>query len=638
MAWKVTIDNGGTFTDGCLIGDGRVWSAKVLTTPYDLMKCFMAVFRSLAEASGVGDEKELLRKIAEIRYSTTAGTNALLAKKGVRVGLIVGTKDAASVYGLRERARDLFDPLIADRVVGLEMGNGSAETLDREISRALRELLSLGAQTVVVSFPEPWGRAGEAEFKRRYMRLFPGHLLGSVPVVFSREMCEDPDDARRTATSILNAFLHRSMAPFLYHADRWCQEHHVLEPLRIMRNDGGCGRVAKTTAVKTLDSGPAGGLAGAAALARETKRSKLLTLDVGGTSSDIGVIDHGEALRELFGRVHSLPIAFSFPRLATLALGGGSIFRVKGGKVTIGPDSAGALPGPVCFGRGGQEPTLTDAALVAGYVDPARFAGGTVKVDAKLASETIGKKIAEPLGLADAAAGAMAMIDAFAEALVGAVREVLEEQGWKPGDVSLAAFGGSGPLPAVAIAEQLGFREVIVPRAAASFSALGVAFSETAHEVRAIAHEGVDEESFLELERRARRDMFGEGIGAEESEARVRISHGEESRTLDAGNDWTKAVGGLRAGTVVDFRLTRKGSALDGFPQTTEESGASTRSGKRPVLVGGKSETLPVFDRSGMHSGARGDGPCVVEADFWSAVLPRGWKWECAEWGVRFSQ
>lgn len=636
MTWQVTIDNGGTFTDGCLIGDGRVWSAKVLTTPYDLMKCFMAVFRSLADASGIGDEQELLRRVTEIRYSTTAGTNALLVRKGVRVGLIVGAAAAANTYGLRARAPELIDSLVGDRVVGMEMGNGAGETLDRDISKALRELLSLGAQTVVVSFPEPWGREGEQEFKRRYMRLFPGHLLGSVPVVFSREMCEDPDDERRTATSILNAFLHRSTAQFLYHADRWAQEHHVLEPLRIMRNDGGCGRVAKTTAVKTLDSGPAGGLAGAGALARETGRKKVITLDVGGTSSDIGVIDDGAPLREMFGSIHALPIAFSFPKLATLALGGGSIFRVENKKMKIGPDSAGALPGPVCFGRGGQEPTLTDAAIVAGYVDPARFAGGTVSVDAKLAADAIAKKIAAPLGLADASAGASAMIDAFAERLVAEVGAVLREQGWKPAEVSLIAFGGSGPMPACRVAEKLGLREVLVPRAAASFSALGVAFCETAHEVRAIAHAGTGEETFAELERRARRDMFGEGIPTEQTVASVRVADGNGTQAVEAGTGWSRKVADAKDGTVVDYRLVRQGSALSGFPQS-DERGAQARGGERPVLVDGKSQTLPVVDRTGMTTGSRGDGPCVIEADFWSTVLPRGWKWECADWGVRFA-
>ena len=194
---------------------------------------------------------------------------------------------------------------------------GRRATSTTAILPAIRQLLARGAQWIVVSLPEPWGARAERDFKRSHMKLLPGHLLGSVPVLYSREICADPDDARRTATAILNGFLHREMARFLYHAEAWVRDHHVAQPLRIMRNDGACGRVAKTTAVKTLDSGPMGGLAGAAALARISGESKLVTLDVGGTSSDIGVIDGDRPAFDLFGSVHGLPLSFSFPQLRT---------------------------------------------------------------------------------------------------------------------------------------------------------------------------------------------------------------------------------------------------------------------------------------------------------------------------------
>src|SRR5437867_102741 len=289
--WMVTIDNGSTFTDGCLLADGKLATVKVLTTPYDLMRCFVDVFRGLAREAGLASESELLRRVEEVRYSTTSGTNALLVRKGVRVGVITGPGGTADLYGLRRTNASLVDALIGDRVVAHVVGEGLARDVDDRILPPIRQLLARGAQWIVVSLPEPWGGRAERDFKRSHMKLLPGHLLGSVPVLYSREICADPDDARRTATAILNGFLHREMARFLYHAEAWVRDHHVAQPLRIMRNDGACGRVAKTTAVKTLDSGPMGGLAGAAALARISGESKLVTLDVGGTSSDIGVID-----------------------------------------------------------------------------------------------------------------------------------------------------------------------------------------------------------------------------------------------------------------------------------------------------------------------------------------------------------
>src|ERR1044071_3381162 len=199
-----------------------------------------------------------------------------------------------------------------------------------------------------------------------------------------------------------------------------------------MRNDSACGRVAKTTAVKTLDSGPMGGLSGAAALAKLAGESKLVTLDVGGTSADIGVVEAERPAMDLFGSVHGLPLSFSFPQLRTAALGGGSIFKVENGKIRIGPESAGALPGPACFGRGGNDPTLTDAALVAGYLDAKRFAAGAIALRQELAEKAIDERISKPLGLKGTAAGAAAMIDAFADRVAAEVAIVVEKRGWKP--------------------------------------------------------------------------------------------------------------------------------------------------------------------------------------------------------------
>ncbi len=155
MTWTVTIDNGSTFTDGCLFADGRVWSVKVLTTLYDLMRCFVEVFRRLAQVAGLENEAALLRRVEEVRYSTTSGTNALLVRKGVRVGLITSQEGADDGYGLRRSTPDLMDALVGDRVVGLHVGETAGEALDPLIVRAMRELLNKGAQWVVVSFPEP---------------------------------------------------------------------------------------------------------------------------------------------------------------------------------------------------------------------------------------------------------------------------------------------------------------------------------------------------------------------------------------------------------------------------------------------------------------------------------------------------
>jgi N-methylhydantoinase A/oxoprolinase/acetone carboxylase beta subunit len=643
MAWMVTIDNGSTFTDGCLLADGKLSTVKVLTTPYDLMRCFVDVFRALAREAGLPSEAELLRRLEEVRYSTTSGTNALLVRKGVRVGVITGPDGTADLYGLRRTNASLVDALVGDRVVAYVVGEGLARDVHDRILLPIRQLLARGAQWIVVSLPEPWGARAERDFKRSHMKLLPGHLLGSVPVLYSREICADPDDARRTATAILNGFLHREMARFLYHAEAWVRDHHVAQPLRIMRNDGACGRVAKTTAVKTLDSGPMGGLAGAAALARISGESRLVTLDVGGTSSDIGVIDGDRPAFDLFGSVHGLPLSFSFPQLRTAALGGGSLFRVADGKkMSIGPDSAGALPGPACFGRGGNDPTLTDAALVGGLLDAKRFAAGAIALRAELAAKAIEERIAKPLGLQGASAGAAAIIEAFTDRLAAEVALVLDRRGWKSADTALVVFGGSGPLLSCFVAERIGLRRVIVPSASSSFSALGVGFSELAHEYRALLAGPVAADAWRmvveELRERAQRDMFGEGVEGVACRVtmRAREEDGGAEHAVSDSREPPESLRAVKGRFALDFRLGVTGSGRNEFPRWAGNGARAEKAVERSALVGREAKSVRVLDAGAL--GGTVSGPCLLETPFWSAVVPAGWNVAETEYGLRLNR
>jgi N-methylhydantoinase A len=639
-SWMVTIDNGSTFTDGCLLADGKLTAVKVLTTPYDLMRCFADVFKSLAREAGLGSEAELCRRVEEVRYSTTSGTNALLVRKGVRVGVIVGESGEADLYGMRRSNAALVDALVGDRVARYEEGSKDDEA--NRILEPIRRLLARGAQWIVVSLPEPGGAETERAFKRGHMKLLPAHLLGSVPVLYSRELCADPDDGRRTATAILNGFLHREMARFLYHAEGWVRDRHVAQPLRIMRNDGACGRVAKTTAVKTLDSGPMGGLSGAAALARLANETKLATLDVGGTSADIGLVDGDRPVMDLFGSVHGLPLSFSFPQLRTAALGGGSIFKVEGGKIRIGPESAGALPGPACFGRGGNDPTLTDAVLVAGYLDPQGFAGGAIALRPELAEKAILERVGKPLGAKTAADAAAAMIDAFADRVAAEVAVVVSKRGWKPKDAALVAFGGSGPLLACLVAERIGFDRILVPPASSSFSALGVGFTELAHEYRALGGGAALSRSWgstIEtLRGRAERDMFGEGVAVATcaSSVRVRDENGGEPHASSDVKQAPPSLGATKGRVAVDFRLALPGSGRNEFPITGTNGAGDARGAERTALVGHEWKRVPV--RQGEALGGKASGPCIVETAYWSAIVPAGWTVEPLEFGLRFSR
>jgi N-methylhydantoinase A/oxoprolinase/acetone carboxylase beta subunit len=627
----VTIDNGSTFTDGCLFADGRLHAVKVLTTPYDLMRCFIDVFRALARQVGLPNEAELLRRVEEVRYSTTSGTNALLVRRGSRVGAIVGPEGLPDLYGVRTANPELVDAILGDRVASLALGEASDEEADARILSAIRTLLGRGAQWVVVSLPSPRGAAEERRVKKRLLTLLPSHLLGAVPVLFSRELCADPDDARRTATALLNGFLHREMARFLYHADGWVREHHVSEPLRILRNDGGCGRVAKTTAVKTLDSGPRGGLAGGARIAAVAGRPRWVTLDVGGTSSDIGIVENGEPAIEPFGIVHGLRTSFSFPRLKTAALGGGSVFRVEAGAIRIGPESAGALPGPASFGRGGEDPTLTDAAFLLGYLDPATFAGGSIAIRLDLAERAVLERVARPLHLSDATAAARAMMEAFADCLAAEILRTCERFSYRPEETPLLAYGGSGPLVAAHVARCLGTPEWIVPETAACFSALGVGFVPLAHEQRAIlpasTTAGEREAVLRELSARVERDMFGEGI----PDASLRTVRAYGASRGREGPDPSVPAEEL----VLDVRLERPRKD----PDVLVPQEAAARDDEAPTIrrvwIDGTFQEVPVVGVEARRRLGSGAGPAVLDSPWWTALVPPGFGWRAEPWGIR---
>jgi N-methylhydantoinase A len=386
-----------------------------------------------------------------------------------------------------------------------------------------------------------------------------------------------------------------------------------------------------------------GGLAGAAALARISGERKLLTLDVGGTSSDIGVIDGDRAAFDLFGSVHGLPLSFSFPELRTAALGGGSLYRIEDGKMCIGPDSAGALPGPACFGRGGNEATLTDAVLIAGYLDAKRFAGGAIALRADLAAKAIEECIAKPLGLQGASAGAAAMIEAFADRLAAEVAFVLGRRGWKPADAALAVFGGSGPLLSCLVADRMGLRRVIVPPASSSFSALGVGFSELAHEFRALLAGPVAADTWRtvveELRERAERDMFGEGVegGACRAAMRARDEDGGAEHAASDSREPPELLRAVKGRFALDYRIGVQGSGRSEFPRWAGDGARSEHAGARSVLVGRETESLRVLDAAALGAEPV-SGPCLLETPFWSANVPAGWNVDETEYGLRLNR
>lgn len=624
----INIDNGGTLTDICVIDGDKVWRTKTLTTPYDLSKC---LFEGLKKASrliyGEEDLLKLLLGTSHIRYSTTQGTNALVERKGPRLGLITGGDLSAGQLRAHDGAGELFDALIGERVTTLD-ADGEEAALEKAAIVAVNQLASTGANRIIVAFGGNDGGAAERRVRRILLRKFPPHLLGAIPLLYSHEVVEDDNDLRRAWSAIFNAFLHPAMERFLYSAEHKLRENKAQNPLLIFRNDGHSARVAKTTAVKTYSSGPRGGMEGSKALAAHYGFKHLLSMDVGGTTTDIGVIENGAVRAEKRGKVEGVTVSFPLCDVTSVGVGGSSIIRVDGKTIRVGPQSVGSAPGPACFGLGGSEATITDAFLVQGLLDPASFFGGELKIDVERARAVIDDKIAKPLGVSVEEA-AVQMEAAWVAKVADALKKVTNITP----DTTLAAFGGGGPFVVCKVAEAAGISRVLIPGLAAVFSAFGLGFSDIAHQYEtALASNDAAglKKASDDLLQRARRGMYGEGIDLDDCEitTTLQITDGKGERDVaisggklpaDIGKDARLSLSLLSARAIAQPQLSG---------QFGGKAGAAKAGGKRSTRIDGKQQDVPLYRAEEQTPGAGAAGPAVLEEAFYTCRIDAGWRFE----------
>ena len=624
----INIDNGGTLTDICVIDGMQVHRTKTLTTPHDLSQC---LFDGLRKASAViyghEDLQALLLSTAAIRYSTTQGTNALVERKGPRLGLIVGGSLSIDAVRAAEGAATLYDTVVDTRAVHLG-ASLEGDALEAAVIKAVGELTAGGANRLVVSFGGAQRGEREAQVKRRLLRTFPPHLLGALPVLYAGELVDDADDVRRTWTALFNAFLHPAMERFLYSAEHKLKEASAQSPLLVFRNDGHAGRVAKTIAVQTYSSGPRGGMEGARVLAQHYGLPRLLSLDVGGTTTDIGLVDATGVRAARRGRVEGVTTSFALCDVVSAGVGGSSIMRTDGGRIAVGPESVGSAPGPACFGLGGTQATITDAFLLGGLLDPASFFGGALKIDIERARTAIRAHIATPLMLSDDEA-----LTAMEAAWVAKVAQALRSYTEIDADTTLAAFGGGGPFVACRVADAVGARKVLIPGHAAVFSAYGIGFSDVGHTFTrqvsnaqaATLHEAMDA-----MRAQAERTMFGEGAQPGECRLAWRL---EEA--LADGTTRTHAVvdstapEGLQPAAPLTLLLTAtkpmpQARMTGDFSATAQTALAPTT---REVLLDGRRQALPLVRVEDQPRGVAVSlqGPAVLEEAFFTGRIDAGW-------------
>jgi N-methylhydantoinase A len=477
------VDVGGTFTDAVLVDGGRLITAKAPTTPADQSRGVLDAVRAALEAAGRDASG-----VQAFSHGMTVATNALLEGVGART-VLCATAGFVDVVELGRQARPELYRLCADRPAPLvppqrrvavpeRMGpDGVVTALTQDAARAVAErVAALEPEAVAVVLLHAYRHPAHEALLGRALRE---RLGAGVHVSLSHEVTATFREYERAATTEVDAALSPLLASYLSRLVGGAREAELPEP-RIMQSSGGLTDAAHAAshAALTVLSGPAGGAAAAALLAARLGEPDLLCFDMGGTSCDVCVVEDGRVRASAGREVGGRPLALPMVDIHTVGAGGGSIaWRDAGGALRVGPRSAGAQPGPACYGRGGTEPTVTDANVVLGHLDAERPLAGDVRLDARAALAAVAR-LADELGLSDARACAEGILRVANTEMVRALRVVTVERGIDPRRFALLAFGGAGPLHAAAIAEELGVRRIVVPRAAGVLSALGLAAAE----------------------------------------------------------------------------------------------------------------------------------------------------------------
>ena len=666
MAWRIGVDSGGTFTDVCLFdqASGRIAVWKVSSTPADPAH---AVIEGVSEALA-----QIPAQASDVTYfghGTTVATNALIQHRGAPTGLITsdGFRDLLEIG--RQRRPDLYDlqadkpPVLVERALRLEVPerlrhDGRVETALDEVAvrNAVRRLRTAGVEAVAVcflySFLDP---AHEAAACRIVSEEFPEAFACA-----SHEVAPEFREYERLSTTVVNAYLGPVIARYIGGvADRLAALGVTARPHLTQSNGGVIGfDTAARLPVRTVLSGPSTGVVGAQVTARLAGVDDVITFDMGGTSTDVALMQGGEVRLAREAVVHGYPIKAPMLDIHTVGAGGGSVaFVDTGGLLKVGPRSAGADPGPACYDRGNDEATVTDANVVLQTLNPAYLLGGRMGVRRDLARAAI-DRLAATLGM-DALATAQGIISVVTANMARAIRVISVQRGHDPRDYTLVAFGGAGPLHAARLAVELDIRRILVPRNPGILCAMGLLLADLRADFAATRLLALSSAAISEVEvivaglRRRCEAWFAEG-GIEANARRVALSvdmryagqNYELSVPLRTGPVTEATIDGLAAGfaaahqrlygfvaeddpmQLVTFRAEATGIVRKAELRPTAEAGPDPRRAERSRRdvwlpeVGGF-VSCPIYDRDGLAPGNRIEGPAIVEQmDATTLIVP----------------
>jgi N-methylhydantoinase A len=635
---RIAVDTGGTFTDCVFLRDGKLEVLKVFSTPADPGNAIMSAVREINPGAA-----------AEIRHGTTVGTNTLLERKGARVAFVTtaGFEDTIAI-GRQARA-NLYNwfhtpaPPLAPAAMRFgvpERVSAEGEALRVASAAELRELVN----RVRAANPEAIAVSLLFSFANSKNERAVAEALAEigVPVSLSHEILPEFREYERASTVVVNAYLAPRMGRYISGLAQRAKDDFQGAKLHVMQSSGGIvsAATAAREPVRTVLSGPAGGVVGAFHVAQLAGFNRIIAFDMGGTSTDVSLVDAAGPRTTNEAGVSDLPISVPMLDIHTVGAGGGSLARFdSGGVLRVGPQSAGADPGPICYGRG-TEPTVTDANIVLGRLNPEHFLGGRVNLDAERARKYLERARGPMADLAAFSSGIVRLAEATMEK---AIRVISVERGYDPREFTLVAFGGAGPLHACALARALRIPRVLVPQMPGALSALGILISDSVKDYSRTVMLPPDsrelERHFRELERRAR-DEFGaeklKGIAVRSLDLRY-VGQGYELN-LAAGKD---ALAGFHAAhekrygyadeerpvELVNVRLRMTASAE---PIKFRKSALRKGNGKQAAVTqtrvhfDGRSVRAPLYEREQFHAGDSFRGPAIVAEYSATTVVPPG--------------
>ena len=665
---RVAVDIGGTFTDLQILDEatGTTYAGKTPTTPDDPSEGLLTGLREAAQRYDFA-----LADVTALLHGTTIATNAVLQRRLPKGALIttagfedvleIGRHFRRDVYASKAEPRAMLIPRVLRLGVHERMlATGAVETpLDEaDVARIAERLTTAGVRCVAVCLLHAY--VNPAHEKRIGSLL--SKLASGLDVSLSHEVSPEIREFERTSTTVLNALLMPVVRTYLERLRKRLAEAGFKAPVYLVQSNGGVTspEVAALQPARLLLSGPSGGALAAETIAGRLGTPNLVAVDMGGTSYDVSIVNEGRTRQVMEGTVDGLPVRLPMIEIRTIGSGGGSLAEVEaGGRLRVGPESAGAKPGPVCYQRGGTRPTVTDANVTLGRIDPGFFLGGTMTLDSEGAAQAIARHIGEPLSL-NAQEAAEGITRVAVSRMAAAIRLSLFEKGLDPEDFTLLSFGGASGLHACDTADEIGISRVVLPRDPGTLSAWGMLYSDIVHTLTRARLMKADaaaipvlETITAELTAEARSILARDGVAPAAQRLPVFLDMRYPGQAyeiqvpLEAPMQLGKSIAGFHdrhmtqyahaerhvTPEIVAVRLAATGLLAKPVERAFEFAAATKPKGGRKVFASGRWHEAAVLDRKAIARDLRLQGPLIIDEEHATHFIPPGWELTTASSG-----